>query len=62
MAFDFVRERFYEARQNGDSSDIEYLIDEMRELIARGESLLEEIRVEFPDEDDDDDDEDDEGD
>lgn len=62
MAFDFVRDRFYEARQNGDSNDIQILIDEMRELVNRGETLLREIEEEFPDEDCDDDDEDDWGD
>ena len=59
MAFDFVRDRFWEARQNGDSNDIQTLIDEMRELINRGETLLREIEEEFPDENDDDDDNDD---
>lgn len=58
MAFDFVRDRFYEARQNGDSYDIKILIDEMKELIEHGETLLEEIEKEFPNEDCDDDEDD----
>lgn len=54
MAFDFVRDRFWEARQNGDSNDIKILIGEMRELIKRGETLLKEIEEESLDEDCDD--------
>jgi hypothetical protein len=53
--FDFVRDRFDEARRNGDASEIEYLIDEMQGLIDKGKNLIKEIEEEYPLEDEDED-------
>lgn len=53
--FDFVRERFAEAEQTGDTFDLEVLIEEMRSLVERGEELIEKIEAEHPIEDEDED-------